>query len=101
MHNKYKLLGNSAVFADSKVLHLVLQFAYVFSIYLYIVSVAISVTIHLRNFYEFFIIFNIKIIFNIEYKYRREWSMSSNNNNTSNKIKDSLKGIINIGAGAF
>ena len=95
MHNKYKLLGNSAVFADSKALRLVLQFTYVFSIYLYIVSVAISLTIHLRNFYEFF------IIFNIEYKYRREWSMSSNNNNTSNKIKDSLKGIINIGAGAF
>ena len=100
MHNKYKLLRNSAVFADSKALQLVLQFTYVFSIYLYIVSVAFSLTIHLRNFYEFFIIFNIKIIFNIEYKYRSEWSMS-NNNNTSNKIKDSLKGIINIGAGAF
>ena len=100
MHNKYKLLGNSAVFADSKALRLVLQFTYVFSINLYIVSVAISLTIHLRNFYEFFIIFNIKIIFNIEYKYRSEWSMS-NNNNTSNKIIDSLKGIINIGAGAF
>ena len=27
--------------------------------------------------------------------------MSSNNNNTSNKIKDSLKGIISVGAGAF
>ena len=88
MHNKYKLLGNSAVFADPKALHLVLQFTYVFSIHFQLNIVAFSLTIHLRNFYEFFIIFNIKIIFNIEYKYRREWNMSSNNNNTSNKIKD-------------